>query len=270
MKNIVENLEYDQLLDMVSGFQWLKETDVIRLSARLAIDDPILEALELFTREIVLLHQRSSEDYATLILKVMTNHPALPGARLGREVAAVAAQVIDTIGVGQQLIGMQNLATVAYALVIRNHIPSSWNQFCTVVDKVEWQATVTQGPSSGVQRSVGIPARRNTSKAAARRVTDGQDRQVSDGRDSGEGDDDHEVLEDHIRQRHPGLASAFDDAEFNEMAEKLLGGGHDPETEPPTTTPSAGGPPKRCSGHHQVIQDRYSPARYGKPKRRGV
>lgn len=270
MKNIAENLEYDHLLDMVSAFQWLKETDTIRLSAGRTIDDPILDALTLFAREIALLHQQSNEDLTTLILKAMTNHPTLPCARLGREVAAVAAQVIDTIGVGQQLIGMQNLATVAYAMVIRHHAPSSWNQFCTVVDKVEWQATVTQGPSSGVQRSVGIPNRRNASKAAARHATDGQERQVSDGRDSGEGGDDHEVLEEHIRQRHPGLASAFDDREFNEMAEKLLGGGHDPETETPTTTLPAGGPPKRCSGHNQVIQERYSASRYGKPKKRGV
>jgi hypothetical protein len=254
---------------MVSSFQWIKDQECIRLAADQLIDDPVLESLNQFTQYIYCLHKRSAEDYTSLILKVLFNNPELTCAKLGKEVVAEAALVIDFVGVVPRLIGTPNLAAVAYALVIRRQMPTKWNHFCEAVDRIEWQAVQVQ-QSGGVSRSVGTPSTRNSADAIYRRPVD-----TLEAGDTEE----HEVIGGQVadpgeQQGQPqlsGLVTAFNNADFRKQAVELLDTDRNEDLEAERTViTGADSIPTKCSRYHRVIQEKYSSARYTKKGRRGV
>lgn len=179
-----------------------------------------------------------------------------------RAVISEAERVIDFIGVGVGLIGVSNLCSVAFGLAIRNASPKLWNEFCFDVDKPDWITDILK-QTSRFSRSLGSPDHGKPIGLSPLRRDDAQE--TSD--DQLPSVEDEEYLEDHIRQRHAGLATAFDDKEFNEKAEKLLNGSHNEDVEAARTVITGDDSvPTRCSRFNTMIQERYLGARYRRKK----
>ncbi len=253
MKNL-NGLRYESVLEMISAFQWFPEQNQMRISADIDTKSPVVESIARFTASVSILHEKSTEDYTSLIPKAMFSEKLLLSAQQSREVISEAQRVIEFIGVGGELIGVSNLCSVAFGLVVRNVSPKLWNEFCYDVDRPDWITDIRK-QSSRVSRSLGGVDHENVVGLSPQRHNDVQE--IIETHPSVDGE---EYLEAHIRQRHAGLAAAFDDKEFNASVEKLLGGAEDRDAQQTVVT-GEDSQPSRASRFHQVIEDKYNAIR---------
>lgn len=263
----LNGLSYETVLDMVSSFQWLPESLRLRISTEIDTDNPVMESLFKFTAEICKLNENNTEDFTSLIPKAVYEADSLISGKYSRMVVTTAQQVVEFIGVGPYLIGVVNLYSVAYALAIRKYLPDLWNSFCYKVDKPDW-ITDTKKQNSSVSRSAVSPNAIPSNNLAQLTPEDDADT-LDNAMDAIDPED--RSNDPQVRARHAGLATAFDDKEFNRHAEKLLKGQHDEDTEAQRTVITGSeSTPTRCSKHHQVIQEKYNAARYRRTGKKGM
>jgi hypothetical protein len=271
MTYINDQLEYDQILDMISSFQWLPDIACIRLAVDKDSEDQVSKSLNKFAYEMERQkHTKNlSGDHTKLILETLSHHSGLINARNSKEILAEAEQIVKTIGVGPSLIGVSNLYTTAYALTVRSVTPSRWNHFCDNVEKFKWQAAFVRN-DTGTAISVGMQPKATMSSVR------------TDSHDS-----DHDIPTHHnatadLRTQHAeigyqfphnpkgGLASAFDNPEFKKKVDKLLSNEKEENIEAQHSVIS--GPesvPTRCSPFHQLLQEKYASTSSNKSGKKG-
>lgn len=210
----MNGLTYENILEMISCFQWIPDDACLRLTFDGDTRDSVMDSITIITSEISKVHEKSSENYSSVIPKTMFNSQGILLSKQSSEVITMAQQVIEFIEVDAELIGIVNLCSVAYALVLRELAADRWNRFCYDVDKPDW-ITDTKKQHSKFSRSVG-PSVATSSSNVAQHIPD-------NGHDDPDGNTDE--LSPEVRQRHSGLAAAFDDRGFNQHVDEMLGGG---------------------------------------------
>lgn len=213
-----------------------------------------MESVERFTKLIYRQHERNAEDFNLMIPKTLFEADGLISEKQSSIVVEKAHRVVEFIGVGPSLIGIVNLCSVAYGLVIRSRMPDMWNQFCYEVDRPEWIAD-TEVQKSRVSRSAKTPVATSCEDAAQQRT------------DVVRVDCSEEHVEDRVKLRHTGMAAALNDHEFNKKIDELLDGSNEDRNTEQTVITGNDCHPRRVSRFDPVIQEKYNAARYRRKTR---
>lgn len=248
-------ISYEVLLDMISSFQWVPGNSCLRLAVGQSVDHAVLKILNQLAGEIAGATADRSVGNTRIILEVFSRRPDLLYAGTCLEVIAEANRIVDYIGADSDLLGFGNLYVAAFALTIRTRVPRRWNDFCRHIDKPSWQVE-TQTDTAGEASLLG------TRPVAAMGTGDVLGEERDDLRENGL--QPTPLEEGPAPVRRGGLVGAFDDAAFNERADKLLNRHHEEDHAASHTVIT--GPesmPTKCSPFHTVIQEKQSAVRSG-------
>ena len=252
---------YEVMLDMVSGFQWLPDVGDLRIFAGQPTQNPVADSLHRVAEELNRLPPTSTiMDMRVTMGKILLQQNLVRTCGL-REIVDATACIEEFIGTTPDLIGHANLHLTAYALRVRVAASEEWNSFCVDVDRLEWRVSGESSGSSSMSISVGGGVAEDAEAKVGRE--DGQDNASPERPESGAGKTGDTTRPAQDRPRR-GLARVFDDEDFNEKAGKLLDRYREEDVAAAHTvvsTPES--TPTRCSVFHKVVQDKLAALRSG-------
>ncbi len=253
---------YEVMLDMVSGFQWLPDVGDLRIFAGQPTQNPVADSLHRVAEELSRLPPKSGlMDMRVVMGKILLQQNLVRAYSL-REIFDETARVGEFIGTTPDLIGLANLHVTAYALRVRAAAAEAWNSFCADVDRMEWRTSTNGASSSSMLISVGGSVAEGAEVKVVRE--DERDECASPERPesvAGKTGDTTRPVQDRSRR---GLARAFDDEDFNDRAGKLLDRYREEDVAAAHTVVSISeSAPTRCSPFHTVIQEKLAALRTG-------
>ena len=223
---MMDDLDYEQILDMASAFQWMPERKCLRLALMCKSDDEILKSLETFAGKIALMDAQCRIARSSIQLMLASLSLRFDVVRIdGGALMEGAVELADILAVDQSLVGTVNFYTVTYALQIRHKFPERWNQFCNCAEKPGWKVILRTVTDAGIASTVELA----------------ESAELPESPVSLSGRSVRHCAEE-VEAEPTGLALAFADPEFNAFAESVMkaaGGGEvayyrNPDDDPDT------------------------------------
>jgi len=147
-------LSYEQLLEMISAYQWIPERKCLRLALECDNDfredllqDPVFGCLNRFTAAIERQTQQGplepGKTVHILLLKLVSHYQLLQQIDSDSVVTEID-RLVQVIGVDLVMIGIGNGHTTALALLLRTRAPLEWNRFCDYIERQSWKVSIDQ------------------------------------------------------------------------------------------------------------------------------
>lgn len=145
-----ESLNYEQLLEMISAFQWLPDEKRFRLALQIdrnhGTGNQIFGCLLHYAAAIERLERRgalTAAEIQVFLIKLAERYELVQWVD-GDSVVMEVKRLVQAIGVDIVMIGKGNAFVTAFVLVMRRAVPLEWNQFCDYVEKLEWKVPLSQ------------------------------------------------------------------------------------------------------------------------------
>ena len=145
------SLSYEQLLEMISAFQWIPERKCIRLALDCdpgcrdwLTNDPVFCCLNHFTATVDRQAQQgplSSQTIRFLMVKLAHQYTLLQKID-GDSIITEVNRLVETIGVDLVLIGIENAYATALVRLLRPLAPIEWNKFCDYAERLSWKVSL--------------------------------------------------------------------------------------------------------------------------------
>ncbi len=212
-----ESLTYEQLLEMISAFQWLPEEKRFRLAREIdrnhGTGNQIFGCLLHYAAAIERMERRGTLNAAEIqvfLIKLAERYELVQRVD-GDSVVMEVKRVVQAVGVDIVMIGKGNAFVTAFVLVLRRLVPMEWNAFCDYVEKVNWKVVL---PHAGPQ-----------SRAAAVRTGETGADQSRSTLDAGPVTGNVQLAVETVPSpRVGGLALAFENQGFVDYADSILEG----------------------------------------------
>lgn len=148
--NAITDLSYEQLLEMVSEFQWLPEQKRLRCAVDCDRDSgpgcQVYGCLHQLAAgvERQLIHGQVPPHIIHSFLAQLVQRYTLLQRLDADSVVTEIKRLVQTVGVDLIFIGVGNAYTTAFALVARRVVPLEWNKFCDYIGKIDWKVQLTR------------------------------------------------------------------------------------------------------------------------------
>ncbi len=147
-------LTYEQLLEMISAFQWMPEQKRLRFALDLERDNgpgnPVYGCLHHFAPAIERMERRGSltcHEINLFLVELAQRYEMIQ--RIDAEnVVTEVNRLVQTISVDLVMIGVGNAYVTGFVLVMRRVASMEWNRFCDYADKQPWKVDM---PQAGAQ-----------------------------------------------------------------------------------------------------------------------
>ncbi len=143
-------LSYEQLLEMISAFQWMPEQKCFRLAQELdrdkAASNRVFGCLHHYAAAIERLGQNgplSGHKIQLFLFELVQRYEVVQRID-GDSVVNEVNRLVQAIGVDLVLIGVGNTYATAFVLLVRSRAPLEWNKFCDFVEKQDWKVPLVQ------------------------------------------------------------------------------------------------------------------------------
>ena len=211
-------LTYEQLLEMISAFQWIPEQKRLRFVLDLERDNgpgnPIYGCFHHFAPAIERMERRGSltcHEINLFLVELALRYELVQ--RIDAEsVVTEVNRLVQTIGVDLVMIGVGNAYVTGLVLVMRRVASMEWNRFCDYADKQKWKVNLSQvgAQSHTVMSTAGACA------ALCSEALSTNDMMIE-----------HVTLTEQPAPQGRGLAQVFENKEFNDYADSILNGCRD-------------------------------------------
>ncbi|ADW19268.1 hypothetical protein Despr_3138 [Desulfobulbus propionicus DSM 2032] len=201
-KTAATDLSYEQLLEMISAFQWMPELKRLRFALDQDRDNgpgnPIYGCLHHLAPGIERMERRGSltcHEIHLFLIELAQRYELVQQID-AKSLVTEVNRLVQTLSVDLVMLGVGNAYVTGFVLLLRSRAPIEWNRFCDYVERQEWKVNLsTVGAQSPAPSETIINA-----------------------------EDDVSIEPTVTAPSLRGLARAFDNPEFAAYADSVLNG----------------------------------------------